>query len=70
MADNATTIQILTWCGIAIAGARNGLQEDMLSQPEGIGHLNDETAKGIQAACHEYSKRPTVGQRFIVNRVQ
>ena len=70
MAVNATTIQILTWCGIAIAGARNGLQEDMLSQPEGIGHLNDETAKGIQAACQEYSKRPTVGQRFIVNRVQ
>ena len=43
------TDQILRLLGINTQGARNSIQEDMLTEPEGIRHLNDEDAEGIQA---------------------
>ena len=52
-----TTDKILTMLGINTQGARNGIQEDMLTAPKGIGHLNDEYAEGIQTACRGYAKR-------------
>ena len=45
------TEEILTMLGINTQGARNGIQEYMLTEPEGIRQLNDEDAEGIQAAC-------------------
>ena len=45
------TEEILTMLGINTQGARNGIQEYMLTEPEGIRHLNDEDAEGIQVAC-------------------
>ena len=38
------TDEILTMLGINTQGARKGIQGDMLAEPEGIGHLNDEDA--------------------------
>ena len=49
------TDKILTMLVINTQGARNAIQEDMLTEPEVIGHINDEDAKGIQAACEGYS---------------
>ena len=46
-----TTDKILTVLGINTQGARSNIQEDMLTEPEVIVHLNDEDAEVIQAAC-------------------
>ena len=56
--------------GINTQGARNGIQEDMLTEPEGIGHLNDEDAEGIQAECGRYAKRTLSNGILLVMRVQ
>ena len=45
-----TTDKILIVLDISTQWARNSIQEDMLMEPEGIGHLNDEDAEGIQAS--------------------
>ena len=65
-----TTEDILTMLVINTQGARNGIQEDMLTEPEGIRHLNDEDAEVIQAACGGYSKRNLANGRFVVTRLQ
>ena len=67
IAATLTTIEILGLIGIT--SATNAIRDDMLTEPEGIGHLNDEDAKGIQMACSAYAKRPTA-TRFTVTRVQ
>ena len=65
-----TTDEILTMLGINTQGARNGIQEDMLREHKGIGHLNDEGVEGIQAACGGYVNRTFANGRFVVARVQ
>ena len=55
--------------GINTQGARNGTQEDMLTEPEEIRHLNHEDAEGIQAACRGYAKRTLTNVIFVVTRV-
>ena len=64
-----TTDQILTVLGIITQGVRNGIQEYMLTEYEGIGHLNDESVEGIQAACRRYTKRNLADGRFVVTRL-
>ena len=65
-----TTDKILTMLGINTQGAKNGIQEGMLTEPERIGHINGEDAEGIQAACVGYTKRTLDYGRFAVTRVQ
>ena len=55
--------------GINTQGARNSIQEDMLTEIKGIGHINDEDAEGIQAACGRYAKINIANGRFVVMRV-
>ena len=64
-----TTDKILTMLGINTQGARNGIQEGMLTEPEGIGHINGEDAEGIQSECGGYTKRTLNYGRFVVTRV-
>ena len=64
-----TTDKILRMLGINTQRARNGIQEDMLTKPERIGHLNDEDAKEIQAACREYFNRTLTNGRFVFMRI-
>ena len=64
------TDEILTILGINTQEARNGIQEDILMEPEGIGHLNDGDAEGTQVACGGYTKRTVVNVIFIVTRVK
>ena len=68
-AAHLTVSQMLTWIGISTAGHRNAVKEDMMPQPEGIAHLQDETPDGIKDACNSYAKRPG-NQRFVITRVQ
>ena len=56
--------------GINTQVAKNVIQEDMLTEPEGIGHLNDEDAEGIQSSCGGYAKRTLANGIFVVMRVQ
>ena len=56
--------------GINTQGSRKGTQEDTLKEPEGIGHLNDEDAEGIQSACGGYAKRTLANETFVVTRAQ
>ena len=65
-----TTDKILIMLGINTQGARNGIQEDMLAETKGIGHLNEKDAERIQAACGGYAKRTLVNGIFVVTRVQ
>ena len=65
-----TIDKILTMLDINTQGARNGIHEDMLTEPKGIGHLNDEDAERMQAACGGYAKRTLANGRFLVTRVQ
>ena len=65
-----TTDEILTTLGINTQGARNGIQENMLMEPKGIGHLNDGDAEGTQVACGGHTKRTLVNVIFIVTRVK
>ena len=64
------TDKILTMFGINIQGSRNVIQEDMLKEIKGTGHLNNEDAEGIQAVCGEHAKRTLANGRFVVTRVQ
>ena len=56
--------------GINTQGTRNSIQEDMLTKPGGIGHLNDEYAEGIQAAYGGYANRTLANGIFVVMRLQ
>ena len=42
----------------------------MLSTPEGIVHLQDEDADGIQSACSGYARRTISNGKFTVSRVR
>ena len=44
--SNITVNIILGWCGISIATNCNHIIADMLTAPEGIDHLNDESTEG------------------------
>ena len=65
-----TTDKILKILGINTQGTRNGTQEDTSTESEGIGHLNDEDAEKIQAACGGYVNRTLTNGVFVATRVQ
>ena len=54
--------------GINTQGARNGIQENRLTEPKGIGQLNDEYTEGIQASCRGYAKITLANGIFSVMR--
>ena len=56
--------------GINTQGSINGIQSEMLTEPKGIGHLNDEDAEGIQAERGGYADITLTNRIFIVMRVQ
>ena len=62
-----TTIEILTVLGIINEVlAKDVIYDDMMTDPEGIVHLNVEDAEGIQLACSGYAKRIPVVKRFTI----
>ena len=64
------TIEILTMLGINEVLARDGICDETMTEPKGIGHLNFKDAEGIQSACSGYPKRTPSARRFTVNQVQ
>ena len=65
-----TTQEVLVLCGIDDSTVINGLIQDMLSPLEGIRHLQDEDADGIQSACSGYSRRTALNGNCNVSRVR
>ena len=65
-----TTIEILTMLGFNKVLARDVICNDMMIDPNGIGHFNVEYAEGIQSACSAYTKRTPATRIFTVTRVQ
>ena len=63
-----TVLLMLTWMGVTVAANRHVIVADLLTAPEGIGNLKDETPDGIKDACEAYSKRGPENQRFTVTR--
>ena len=64
-----TTIYILTMLGINKVLARDGICDDMMTDPKRIGHLNLKDTEVIKSACSGYAKRNLAARRFTVNRV-
>ena len=64
-----TTDEILNMLGINTQGARNGIQEEMLTELKGVGHLNYEDVEGIQSSCGGYAKGTLANGISIVMRV-
>ena len=48
---------ILLWCGIIVATNRNHIIADMLTAPEVINHLNEESTEGLCSTYQDYAKR-------------
>ena len=66
----STTINILTMLGINEVLARDVICDDMMTDPEVIGHLNAEDSDSIKSACSGYAKRTPAARIFTVTRVQ
>ena len=56
--------------GINEVLARDGICDDIMIDPKGIGHLNVKDAEGIQSACSGYDKRNKAARRFTITQVQ
>ena len=65
-----TMQEVLVLCSIDDSTVINGIIQDMLSPPEGIRHLQDEDADGIQSACYGYARRTATNGKFNVRRVR
>ena len=65
-----TTQELVVLCGIDDSTVINGLIKDMLSPPEGIRHLQDEDADGIQSACSGYARHTASNGKVNVSRVR
>ena len=65
-----TTIKTLTILGINEVLARDGICDDMMTEPKVIGHLNVEDVEGIQSACSGYANRTPAARIKTVTRVQ
>ena len=55
-----TTDRILTMLGIT----RNSTQESMSTEPEEIGHINDEDAEGTQSVCGRYKRKTSQMEEY------
>jgi hypothetical protein len=71
MADEGIEIaQLLTWVGIDTDAKRAAILDDMMADPEGLGHLINESAERIVHACNAFTKRFPANSRFSVTRIQ
>ena len=65
-----TVNTMLGWCGISVAANRNRIIADMLSAPEGIDHLNDESTEGLLSTYRDYAKRSVAEGKITFTRIQ
>ena len=62
--------QLLTWAGLDTYVKRDGVTGDMMTAPEGLGHLIHESAEKIVHACAAFTKTFPANMRFSVTRIQ
>ena len=51
------TTMILRWCGITTNANKNTIIAEILSPPEGLTHLNDETDEGMMSTFRDFGRR-------------
>ena len=56
--------------GVSTTTARNIIIADMMSQPEGLKHLNVETSKEISGTFKDYARREKEYENIIFTKVQ
>ena len=61
---------ILGWCGITTNANKNTIVAELLSPPEGLGHLSDETEEGMIATFRDFGRRDANDGKIIFSRVQ
>ena len=61
---------ILGWCGITTNANKNTIVAELLSSPEGLGNLNDETKEGMIATFRDFGCRDANDGKIIFSRVQ
>ena len=61
---------ILGWCGITTNANKNTIVAELLSPPEVLGHLNDETEEGMVATFCDFGRRDANDGKIIFSRVQ
>ena len=69
-APEITIAQLLTWIGLDSDVKRDGVTNDMMDEPEGLGHLIHESSQKIVHACSAFTKRFPTDTRFSVTRIQ
>ena len=64
------TNTILGWYGITTNANKNTIVAELLSPPEGLGHLNNETKEGMIATFCYFGRRDANDGKIIFSRVQ
>ena len=60
-----TTNTIIGWCGITTNANKNTIVAELLSSPEGLGHLSDETEEGMIATFCDFGRRDANDGKII-----
>ena len=65
-----STNTILGWCGITTNSNKNIIVSELLSPPEGLAHLGNETEEGMIATFRYLGRRDADDGNIIFSRVQ
>ena len=61
---------ILQFCSITVADQRNRIEQEILSDPEVLMHLNDESTEDMITTFRDYGRREMTDGKIIFSRVQ
>ena len=61
---------MIGWCDISVATNRNRINADMLTAPEGIDHINDESTEGMLSTYRDYAKRAAPDGEIVFTQIQ
>ena len=67
---NITVNIMLGWCGITVAANRNCIIANMITAPEGINHLNDESTEGLLSTYWDYAKRVAADWKITLTQIK
>ena len=68
--SNITVNIMFGWCGIIVATNRNRIIADIITAPEGIDHLNDESTEGLLSTYRDYADRTASDREITFTRIQ
>ena len=56
-------------CGISVGANCNRIVSDMLTAPEGINQLNDESTEGVLSTYRDYEKRAAADRKITFTQI-